>query len=49
MKIVIEPATRVAEQCHPCYRPFHGLPKIAGRDPGACAPGFTLTPASQAM
>ena len=33
-----------AERC----RPLRGLDRYLHRDPGACAPGFILPPASQA-
>ncbi len=48
MKIVIEPAERATAKVIHAVAHFMGWRKIARRDPGACAPGFMLTPASQA-
>jgi hypothetical protein len=47
MKIVIEPAKRAAAEPS-ALSPISWARKIGCRDPGACAPGFMLTPASQA-
>ena len=44
----MEPAT-AADSFNVSYRPFHGLQNTFFPDPGACAPGFMPSPASQAL
>jgi hypothetical protein len=48
VKIAIEPAKRAAALNHEGCRPLRGSYIGFRREPGACAPGFMLTPASQA-
>ena len=43
-----EPAKRATAHGHKDCHPFHGFGAVFIIDPGACAPGFMLPPASQA-